>query len=296
MPLSLLYEYRRSLKIIEVEEPVDLAVYRPLGFLLVKAIFRTSITPNQITVFSIFVGLLAGLGYGLGRRSTIVAGALLLAFSIVLDCADGQLARLKKNGTRFGRLLDGLVDYAVDLSVCIGLAVGLAPDVHRWKWVLLLLAVAATYIVHSAVLDFYRSRFIDAVEGPSVQSDDEVYRSVLEELAALGTARKRTARKIFLKMYLRYGEMQKRLTFRKADAGSVSGIDPDEYRRRHKAAMRGWSWLGGSTANTLFIVSTLAGRIDLFFWGIIVAANLWAVIMYVVQARIDRTAAREAVT
>jgi len=294
--VSLLEEYRRSLKAVDVEEAVDLAVYRPLGFLLVKAVYKTSVTPNQISLFSILIGLLAGLGYGLGRRSTVVAGAVLLAFSIVLDCADGQLARLKKNGTRFGRLLDGLVDYSVNLSVCLGLAVGLAPETHRWRWALLLLATVATYIVHSAVLDYYRGRFIEAVLGTESEGEDEVYRSVREELAAVRETRGRMFRKAFLKLYLRYCELQKRLAFRRREEPFRSGVEAEEYRKRNKAVMRGWTFLGGSTANTWFIAMSLAGRIDLFFWGIIVAANVWAVLMYLLQAWIDRRMAVEAVS
>ncbi|MBM3312416.1 MAG: CDP-alcohol phosphatidyltransferase family protein [Candidatus Aminicenantes bacterium] len=294
--MSLVAEYRRSLKAVEVEEPVDLVLYRPLGFLVVKAVYKTPVTPNQITVFAVFIGLLAGLCYGSGRRSGAVAGALLLAFSIVLDCADGQLARLKKNGTRFGRILDGLVDYIVDISVCVGLGIGMAPENNLWRWVLLLLALAATYVVHSAVLDYYRARFIDAVQGTTTHLEDEDYRSVEEELAKLRAAGGRPGRKLFLGLYLRYCEMQKRLTVRKNDASGLAKQDPEAFRRRNRAAMRGWSFLGGSTANTLFVVATLAGRIDLFFWGVIVLGNIWAVGMYAYQASVDRRIAREAVS
>jgi hypothetical protein len=59
--------------------------------------------------------------------------------------------------------------------------------------------------------------------------------------------------------------------------------------------MRGWSFLGASTANTWFIISTLVGRVDLFFWGLIVVGNIWAVGMYAYQAWVDRRIAREAV-
>jgi hypothetical protein len=41
---------------------------------------------------------------------------------------------------------------------------------------------------------------------------------------------------------------------------------------------------------------TLLDRIDLFFWGIIVVSNVWAVIMYVVQGRIDQRSAEEALS
>ena len=286
--MSLLAEYRRSLKLIEVEEPVDLAVYRPLGFLLVKAIYRTSITPNQITIFSILVGILAGLGYGFGRRETVVAGAVLFAFSIVLDCADGQLARLKKNGTSLGRLLDGMVDYLVGISVCAGLAVGSAPEGHLLRWALLLAGVAASYIVHTIALDYYRNRFMDVVQGSTTYLEDEDVRAFREELAVLNERKGRSFRKALLRLYLRYCGLQKRVTPQKIGGSAVSRIGPEVFRRRNAPALRGWTFLGGSTWNTWFILMTLFGRIDLFFWGVLVVSNIWAVIMYLVQSRIDR--------
>ena len=293
--MSFVEEYRRSMKAAEVEETVDLAVYRPLGFLVVKAVYKTSITPNQITLFSVFVGLLAGLCYASGRRPAVVAGALLLAFSVVLDCADGQLARLKKNGTRFGRILDGLVDYIVGLSVCIGMWIGLAPEDNLWKWVLLLAAVIASQIIHSALVDYYRARFIDAFQGTTTHLEDEDYRSVEKDLANLRAAGGKPFRKLSLRLYLRYCRMQKRLTVRNSDSTELAKLNPEGFRKLNRAAMRGWSFLGASTANTWFIISTLVGRVDLFFWGLIVVGNIWAVGMYAYQAWVDRRIAREAV-
>jgi phosphatidylglycerophosphate synthase len=294
--LSLLAEYRRSLKHVDVEEPIDLVLYRPAAFAIVKVLYRTSITPNQITFSSIFVGLLAGVCFGFGHRAAVAAGAALFALSIVLDCADGQLARLKRNGTRMGRILDGLVDYFVDLSVCIGLAVGLAPEGDPVKWILLLTAVAASYIVHSAVLDFYRNRYLEIVQGSAANTEDEDARGFREEIAALRKEKGRRVRKALLRLYLDYLEIQKRLTLRKRGDPNPARLDPEEFLRRNRAALRGWTFLGGSTANTWFILTVLIGRLDLFFWGIIVVANVWAAIMLVVQSRIDHRLAQEAVT
>ena len=42
----------------------------------------------------------------------------------VLDCSDGQLARIKKNGTSVGRLLDGIADYIAAIAIYAGIAIG----------------------------------------------------------------------------------------------------------------------------------------------------------------------------
>ena len=48
-------EYESSLKSIETENIVDRTFYRPIGFKIAKLLKNTSITPNMITVLSIFL-------------------------------------------------------------------------------------------------------------------------------------------------------------------------------------------------------------------------------------------------
>ncbi|MDQ1296055.1 MAG: hypothetical protein QG611_33, partial [Bacteroidota bacterium] len=56
--MTWLSEYKRSLKMKEVEETIDLIVYRPLAFLLVKLIYNTRITPDHLTFAAIIMGLI----------------------------------------------------------------------------------------------------------------------------------------------------------------------------------------------------------------------------------------------
>ena len=49
-------EYRSTRKPLEVEEPIDLALHRPLAFLVAKGAFLTSLAPNQLTILSMLMG------------------------------------------------------------------------------------------------------------------------------------------------------------------------------------------------------------------------------------------------
>jgi hypothetical protein len=89
-------DYIKSLKSVEVEEYFDLVVYRPLGFVFVKLVYHTPLTPNQITILSAIAGLAGGVCIGMGTPAMLVTAAILLIVYDVLDCADGQLARLKQ--------------------------------------------------------------------------------------------------------------------------------------------------------------------------------------------------------
>lgn len=59
-------EYLASLKTLETEELIDLVVFRPLGFLVVKGVKKTTITPNQLTIAALIAGIAAGFAFAQG--------------------------------------------------------------------------------------------------------------------------------------------------------------------------------------------------------------------------------------
>jgi phosphatidylglycerophosphate synthase len=87
---------------------------------------RRRLTPNQVTMASLAVALLAAACCAVGARWGYVAGAVLLQLSFGLDCADGQLARLTGTFSEFGGWLDAMVDRLKEYAVYAGLAVGSA--------------------------------------------------------------------------------------------------------------------------------------------------------------------------
>ena len=285
--MSFFSDYKKSLKMTEVEEWLDLYLYRPLAYLFVRAIYRTSITPNQITLFSIAVGLAAAICFGCGPSAAAV-GAWLYIVCVVLDCADGQLARLKKNGTRMGRVLDGVVDYICGIAVYVGIGVGLKPP--AWpaaRWWMLMIAAAASNIFHSLAIDYFRTRFLNVIQD-TVHGEDEDYRSFAEERAALRIDGRRPVKRWAIGVYLRYLDLQKKT----AVPVGAKGIDwrarREEFRTANRTILMLWSFLGSSTQITLLVAAVLIGRFHYYFWAMIVVLNLWAVILYFVQSRIDR--------
>ena len=105
---NVLDDYRKGLKPLVVEEWVDLLIYRPLGFLVALPLKFTPVSPNLVTLASGFVGLLGAVAMAFGRHDLLVWGAILYAFSNVLDCSDGQLARMTGKFSRYGRIYDGV--------------------------------------------------------------------------------------------------------------------------------------------------------------------------------------------
>lgn len=97
---------------------------RPLASLIVKAVFRTSITPNQLTYFSFFLGLGAAAAFCGGTHFFFVIGGILTQLGSIIDCADGQLARAKNLQSRYGTYLDLFLDRISDTVVFLGMNLG----------------------------------------------------------------------------------------------------------------------------------------------------------------------------
>ena len=89
---------------------------------VVRMLYSTRITPNQITVLSFFVGLLSMGFYVSGRSDSLVWGAIFLYGKVLLDNIDGNLARVRGTSSRSGRFLDSLTDFLVTVMIYIGIS------------------------------------------------------------------------------------------------------------------------------------------------------------------------------
>ena len=64
--------------------------------------------PNAVTIASIFLGVAAGVLFYYNDLWLNVLGMFLLVWANSYDSADGQLARMTKQFSRIGRILDGI--------------------------------------------------------------------------------------------------------------------------------------------------------------------------------------------
>ncbi|GAA3753155.1 phosphatidylglycerophosphate synthase [Spinactinospora alkalitolerans] len=83
----------------------------PIALRLVRAAAnRTSVTPNQLTVAALLLGLGAAACFALGSWPFLLAGAVLYYLCFLLDCMDGKLARLTDRESLFGSWMDYVFD------------------------------------------------------------------------------------------------------------------------------------------------------------------------------------------
>ncbi|MFE2094083.1 DUF5941 domain-containing protein [Streptomyces sp. NPDC059460] len=89
---------------------------------------RRGLTPNQVTTASLLTALIAAGCAATGSRGGYIAAGLLLLFSFVLDCTDGQLARYSLQYSTMGAWLDATFDRAKEYAYYAGLALGAARN------------------------------------------------------------------------------------------------------------------------------------------------------------------------
>ena len=93
---------------------------------ITRVLSHTRVKPNHITLFSACVGLAAAVSLLGGTWSSLALGGLLIQTQSILDSCDGELARLRFEGSKFGQWLDNITDDLLDLTfvVCAGVAAG----------------------------------------------------------------------------------------------------------------------------------------------------------------------------
>ena len=111
--------YAASLKSAETEDWLDLHVIRPFCYYCALAFNKFDIHPNTVTICSMIIGAASAIFFGCGSfyysgawgLSMNIMAIVLLMVADILDCTDGQLARLSGKKSRLGRILDGVAGF-----------------------------------------------------------------------------------------------------------------------------------------------------------------------------------------
>ena len=135
-----MYSYEQSIKSKQSDELINTYLLRPIAGMIVGVLYRTSVTPNQITITSVVVGLIASAVYLCGTSTAMFIAGLLVTLKDILDSADGQLARAKNQYSRVGRFLDSIGDFVVDVALFAAIGWVLYREQHSF-WMLILAAL-----------------------------------------------------------------------------------------------------------------------------------------------------------
>ena len=209
--------YKDSLKSMDTEERIHPMFYRPVGYMWACLARRIGVTPNAITIASIFLGIAAGVLFYFPEMWINVIGMLLLVWANSFDSADGQLARMTKKNSRIGRILDGLSGdlWFATIYVAICLRENVTSEFfsqHHWVIWVVAVVTGLCHAKQAAMADYYRQfhlYFLKGEEGSELESADDLK----EKLAQLSW-KNNFWKKITLLFYTNYTVSQESLTGR----------------------------------------------------------------------------------
>ncbi|QIK48222.1 CDP-alcohol phosphatidyltransferase family protein [Gordonia hongkongensis] len=120
----------------------------PMG----RALLRTGLTPDSVTVIGTLAGVAAALT--LFPMGELFWGTMVIWLFVMFDMLDGAMARARGGGTRFGAVLDATCDRVADGAIFAGLAWWCAvTEPHD-----LLLVATLICLVTSQVISYAKAR------------------------------------------------------------------------------------------------------------------------------------------
>lgn len=271
-------EYEASLKSIETENKVDRVFYRPIGFRIARLLKGTGITPNMVTVISIFVGAAVGFFFYHDDLSYNICGVLLLIFANILDCVDGQLARLTGIKSAIGRILDGAAGDIWFASIYVAFALRLSHD-YGTHWFFALAVVSGiSHLVQANITDYYKTLhlyFISKDKGSEFQT--------LEQVRASHKEMKYGINKFFYFLYRGYTLLQVKATpslqrmLQSLHARYGDNIPEDiriNFRRQSKELMHLIDFMTFNGRTIVMFIVVLVGEVWVYFLYEIIVLNI----------------------
>ena len=298
-------DIQASRKSSETDDPFDVFVYDPLAIRLTTLFIRMKWSPNAVTLLSLVFGVAGAALLYPQKVGLNLLGVALIIFAAVLDCSDGQVARLCHSGTPFGRVLDGAVDMANYLAIYLALGFRLMGEsfavtptvmlhVSWYIWIVIALAL----VCHSSQArkaDYYRGLHLYFLKGTN---DNFFARSkdLRQELASLpeGTS---LFRKLYLKIYLLYtavqekGAKQTQHLLDKIDenGGVIPEALAERYIRESRKVIQITNTLGFNLRTYILFLLLLFGKE--IFWFLFVCVVLEG-LKYAMMARYEAMTGR----
>ena len=251
-----------DLSVNELIEPVNRYFHNSIAAQIVNILKNTWVTPDQVTYISIFIGLISAYIFSLGTPWSFFLAGIVLELVLILDCVDGQLARVKKCASDWGRLLDGIAGYIIYLAVLGGIMIGLG------KYYIALILFGVVTILRGIAYDYCKLTFITIIQKGYDGSDKEILDTYLK------ISKKNS---ILLKLYFYYLQVQRFIFngyFNSLDSFSTivnDGLDNGlilsfekrkEYREKVSSLMVTWSWNGVDSAMFLLVLISVFGVIE----------------------------------
>jgi hypothetical protein len=264
-----------SLKSWDTENWLDRFFYRPIGFKIALLLKATRITPNLVTVISIFIG--AGgclLFYPDNYLLINLVGFALLVFANILDCVDGQLARITGIKSEIGRILDGFSGDIWFATFYTVITLRLMNS-EGWGWWTIIIALIAgfSHLKQASMVDLYKTLHLHLLKGGK-NSELENAASIKARYDAMRW-NEAPISKSFLKLYYIYTVLQGLRTpklrqyINQLDSNYPEGYPTEKIASFREKSLRLMPLLDLFTFNarSLIILATLIFNVEWLYFG-----------------------------
>ncbi|MBQ1988031.1 MAG: CDP-alcohol phosphatidyltransferase family protein [Muribaculaceae bacterium] len=286
-------QYRNSLKSMDTEEFIDLMFYRPLGYLWALLCSKIGVTPNAITIASIFLGV--GGGVLLYFHDDLLwlnyLGIFLIIWANTFDSADGQLARMTKQYSKLGRILDGMSGdfWFIAIYVAICLRTNATDAVFAAQpWLIWVIAAFAGlfHAKQASSADYYRQFHLYFLKGEAGSELDscKVLDAKLNELSW----KKDFWSKLVMFFYRNYTANQEKFTpymqvlrseLNHRYGGAIPQSFRDAFRAKSKPLMKYTNMLTFNTRIIVLFLSVIVQMPYLYFLFELTVLNIMLIYM-----------------
>ena len=146
-------------------------IYRPLSEPIAIFLSRTKISPNQVTLFSVFLSVLSGIFFSFAKWECSILGAVFLQLAILSDHVDGNLARYTNKSSDFGVWWDHMANKQIKFFALMGMSYGAYKQLGN-PLVLLLGSSAIFNITYSGFISQLK-RDVPGAENKTLMPESE---------------------------------------------------------------------------------------------------------------------------
>lgn len=210
-------EAKKFDKCLDISDRWDLFFTERVSMVFAKLFVKLDWHPNTVTIIGGIIGVAGGLLFAFDSWVLTIVAVLLCILYAILDCADGQVARMSKKGSLFGRCLDGFIDNVVYICIYFGIGhhlqmwcdIPFTSEGWYWKiWPLLLITALFFHTPQARTADYYRNvhMYLSANDRGHELSRSKILQKEIDEMD------KPSIKRLFYKTYCSYTHAQERGT------------------------------------------------------------------------------------
>ena len=260
-----------------------------MAYVIIKATYKLPLTPNLFSLGALFFAIIAGQFLSKGTHESFIKGGLCILIFGILDCCDGMLARMKRNGSMYGELIDMFVDLLASINFYTGTFIGLkiAYANSDTNFPYMIWPCAMLLMVHVGIYSFYKKQLIFYQSGNPNGRKREIDR-YKREYEKLKKEKKELFNRFLLFLFLIFSDKQ-------ANEKKRVEYHSDAYILYNKKILPFWSVISGSTHLSILAIALMINELEVYIYFAFFLANMWVFMTYMIQNGVNNKLKREQV-